>query len=356
MADVSGLVGGATQYGLIFYAVVSLLLFAFLISKIKSFRSKTGNIVALAIAFGIGFLFLGPFLAMIINPFSPVPLIESTPVNLQIATEEGSIKVCAVDAMTGSPITSGKIYLLRGNADTSTFDAIKKGTLKAGTDYFVMTVDSNGCATFAGMSGSATGITYGVIYEPSSFSNSGYPLYVGRVIAYNALDTGLLKTQGSTLMIYKLSGAAVFDPTGTAKGSYTVNTLTFDLSARFGPTTASTAISNVYLYTNRSDTMTDLSIFIGGSEVSMVKLSTLDSSDPRLKNAPSGATYVSASPIIADPLVYDNKVDIRVKGTFTSGATLLLTFVKDANSEYADVSLGTFKVIVNTAGTPGWGS
>ena len=357
MAAAPSLVGGATQYGLIFYAVVSLLLFAFLISKSKSLRSKAGNIVALAIAFGVGFLFLGPMLAMIINPFSPVPLIESTPVDLQVATEEGTIKVCVIDALTGSSITSGKVYLLRsGNADLTSLDLIKKGTLKAGSDYFVITVGSDGCASFPGMTGSATGITYTVIYEPSSFSDTGYPAYAGKIIAYRALDTGFLKTQGSTLMLYRLSPAGVFDPTGTAKGSYTVNTVSFDLAARLGPTTANTAIQNVYLYTNRSDAMTDLSIYVGGSEVSMVKLSSLDASSPLVKNAPAGATYVAQAPIIADPLVYDGKVDIRIKGTFSSNATLLLSFVHNANVENADVSLGSFKVIVNTAGTPGWGS
>lgn len=348
---------GATEYGLVFYAVISLLLFALLTAKIKSLgKSREGRIVALAIAFAIGFLFLGPIAANMIQPFVPVQLIQKG-ADINVMTEEGGLKITLVDAVTGQSVTSGKVYLLKGfNYDLKVFDQIKKGTLKAGTDYFVLTT-TDGTVTFQGVTGSRLGITYTVIYEPSSFANNGYPLYMGKVVAYGLGDNNLLRASGSTVMLYKLSPVSVFDPTGTARGSYTMTTTSFDLAARFGPTTQNTAMHEVYIYTNRSDTLaTEFFVYVNGQEISFVKLANLESTSPLLKNAPTGATYVTANPVVVDPVIYDSKVDIRIKGSVSSNCTITLTFVHNAGVEYADVTLGTFKIKVDTAGTAGWGS
>ncbi|MDW8093341.1 MAG: hypothetical protein RMJ06_06675 [Nitrososphaerota archaeon] len=349
---------GATPYGLVFYAVISLLLYAFMAAKIKSVeKSKEGKVAALAIAFALGFLFIGPLTANIVQPFIPVPLV-SQGLDVNLMTEEGSLKIVVNDAMTGAPVTSGKLYLAKGSYDINAFDDIKKGRMKAGADYLVLPVGTDGSATFNGVTGSTLGTTYTVFYEPSSFANNGYPLYSGRVVVYpSATGSGVLRGSGAALMLYKNSPCAVFDPTGTARGSYTMNTLNFDLAARVGPTTQNSAVQNVYLYLTRDDTkMIEFNVYIGGQEATFVKLANLESSNPLLKNAPSGTTHVATAPVIPGPMVFDEKTDIRIKGTANANTAVTLTFVQNANVETADVTLGTFTVTVNTSGSPGWGS
>ncbi|MEM3763154.1 MAG: hypothetical protein QW721_01950, partial [Desulfurococcaceae archaeon] len=345
--------GGATPYGLILYLVLTLLLFAFL-TKVKAFGSGTGRVVAFAISIAICFLFIGPIAANILQQFVPVQLVEQGG-PIEIAPEEGALKITVIDALAGSPISSGKIYLLRGSYDVTALDQIKKGGLKAGSDYLVLSLSSSGEVTFQGVTGSAIGTQYTVIYEPSSLSNTGYPVTAQKVVAYRVTENGLLRASGSTLNLYKMSGAAIFDPTSTTRGSYTVNTLSFDLAARLGPTAPSSAIANVYVYTNRSDTITSLSIYLAGNELSFQKISNLEAENPLVKNAPAGATYVCTSPLTG-PIVYDDKIDIRIKGEATGNTTLTLFFVNNANIKEGDVLLGTFKIVVNTQGTPGWGS
>lgn len=343
-----------TEFGIVFVTAISLLIWAALLYKIKGARTRHGLIASLALSIFLGFFIIGPFVAAVVQPFLAVPLTEKG-TDIEVATEEGTIKISVVDALSGSSITSGKVYLLKGSYDISVLDKIKKGDLKAGTDYLVMTLGASGSVEFPGQIGSPLGITYTAIYEPGSLSSTGYPIAASKVVAYRALDTGYLKVTGGTLSLYCNSPVAIFDPTGTAKTGYVMSTLSFDLSARIGPTTANKAAQRVWIYTNRStDKMAELQIWVNDVEVTFRKLSDLDASDPRVKNAPAGATYVSDSLVIADVLPYDQKVTIRIKGTASDNNSLLLTFIQNADIEYGDVSLGTFKIVINTSGSAGW--
>lgn len=349
--------GGLTSYGLVFSLAIGFLLWAFLLAKWKWARTKHGTIASLAIALIVGFLIIGPFLAPFVQAFIPVQL-TNTGAPIQGATEEGSLKICAYDATSGAAITTGKFYLLEGSHDLAVYDDIKDGDLKAGTDYWVLTVDSNGCAEFKGKTGSTFGTTYTWIYEPSSFANTGYPLDVGTVIAYDQTDdNGVLKAKGDQVQLYKMSEMKAFDPTSTPKSGYTSSSLTIDLNFKFGPTSENTGYENVYLYVDMNESAWDsIDIYVNGQKLSLTKLSDLDTDNPLRKNAPSGADYVYEHPIVSSLLLYDDKLDGRIKGEANGNTTMTWFWVQNANIEHGDVLAGSFMLTLDTSATSGWNS
>ena len=281
-----------------------------------------------------------------------------TGADIEVSVEEGSLQLCFYDAMTGSEITSGKVYVLKGKHSLDTFDKIKDGDLKAGVDYKVMTLSTDGCATFRGMTGSALGTTYTYFYEPASFSSSGYPLGHGTVVAYAETDdSGILKAMGDQIQLYLMSAVSVFDETSTARTSYTTTSTRIDLNFKMGPTAENTGVENVYLYAAYTDDeWQSLDVYVNGHKITFDKLADLDSDNPLKKNAPSGAVYVASDPVITNLLVYDDKVDGRIDAESLGNATITLYFVQNANVEHADVQLGTFTLTIDTAATTtGWG-
>lgn len=348
---------GLTSYGLAYSLVVSLILYGLMVWKSKFARTKHGSVIALGVAFALGFLFIGPFTAPFIQAFTPVQL-TNTGAPIQGHTEEGSLKLCVYDATSGSAITTGKIYLLDGSNEINVYDDIKDGDLKAGTDYWVLSVDTNGCAEFKGKTGSTFGTTYTWIYEPASFVNTGYPLEAGTVIAYDKTDdNGVLKAKGDQIQLYQMSEMKAFDPTSTPKSGYTSSSLTIDLNFKFGPTAENTGYDNVYLYVDMNESAWDsIEIYVNGQKLSLTKLGDLDTDNPLRKNAPSGADYVYEHPIISSLLLYDDKLDGRIKGTANGNTTMTWFWVQNANIEHGDVLAGSFVLTLDTTATSGWNS
>ena len=345
-----------TTAGWLVAAIPGVIIWGILAAKTKFFKKWPTGVISALVVFLLVTVFIGPGVAAFAQGFTDTQLVKSG-TDIKVMTSEGDLKVCVKNAVSGAAVTSGKIYLLDGVHDLSVYDEIRKGDLKAGQDYLVMTVDSDGCATFPGKTGSPLGVTYTAIYDPGTFSSTGYPLYAAKVVAYGAKDDGTLKVSGRTIMLYQMSAFSAFDETSTARNSYTAASLTIDLNFKAGPSTADTGVENVYMYVAYTDTAWDsLEIKVNGNTVTLDKLADMDSTDPLKKNAPSGAVYVLKDPIVSSLLLYDDKIDLGIKGTANTNTTVTLYFVQNAGVEYGDVQLGTFSLTIDTAATAtGWG-
>lgn len=342
---------GLTSYGLVYSMAVGLFLWALILWKVKKARSRHGIIASLAIALIVGFLFLGPWTAGFVQAFTPVQLtVNEGPIKGEHVT--GNLQLCFYDPLAGTNLSSGTVYLVRGTADATTYDKIKSGELQASVDYWQMTLPTSGCVTFRNMDGyTLGGQSYTWFYSGDSVN--GYPFAYGTVVAYGKNDNGYLEVRGGDIAVYKYSDIKFFDPTGTAKTGYTSNSLSLDLAAKIGPSVADTAVSNVYMYaTYDSDAVSEIHVYLNGKELTLTKVTDLDSTDPLRKNAGS-YTYVVTDPVISDLLIYseNNRPDLRIKLDATTNTTVTLAFYMNANVEYGETAVGTLAVTIDTSAT-----
>jgi len=346
---------GLTDYGLVYSLAVGLLLWAGILYMFKGARSRHGIIASLAIALIVGFLFLGPWTAPLVQGLTPVQLTTGeSAIKSQAVT--GNLKLCFYDPINNVNLSSGSVYLMVGGHGPEDFDKIKSGELQAAVDYYVMNLDSSGCVTFRSMTGyTIGGQQYTWFYGGDSVN--GYPFAYGTVVAYGKnKDTGLLEVKGGDIAIYKYSDIKMFDPTGATRTGYTSASLSLDLTTKIGPSEDGTAVSNVYLYASYdSSVVTTLEVYINGQKVDFEKVSELDATSPLKKNAGS-YTYVSTQPVFPDLLQYNenNRPDMRIKVEATGNTTITFAPVMNANVEYGDTPVGTLTVTIDTSATSGY--
>jgi hypothetical protein len=268
----------------------------------------------------------------------------------------GPFEVRLIDKISGAAITSGKVYLFdQSMSIEKVIDSDAKGNLTAP----VRTPDSSGVVRFDNVKPG----TYMLAYLPSSYAIGSY-MPVTATITVNCAykpNSDLLVTSVSAIEIYKMVDLKFVNEVGATVRSYTWKPSSYPaeltgFSVWITPNATNGASPYFYIYANYSDTAVAPSFKVGGSSVSVTKISDLSGTDPIRLNAPTGYLYVIK--VKNDGLFgKDTKKAIEISGTFQGNAVIKLKLVYFAESERGDIAGPEFTFTANSAAsTPGWGS
>ncbi|MEM3480642.1 MAG: hypothetical protein QW576_03020 [Candidatus Korarchaeum sp.] len=313
-------------------------------------RRRDSGIVGWAVPFIAALLtmvIVGPPIVSMLN-IQPQVTGPSTGCNIQ-----GTVSLRVIDAVAGTSVTSGTVYLLSENLDLPVIlDKHVKGEL---TDVPKRAV-SSGSVTFDNVKSG----TYLLAYIPTTLDLENYAPTAVPITVYCSYkpNSDQLAVSVSALELKLMKAASFLNEVETAVAGYNYKPASYPaelkgLTVWLKSSSTAGATPYFYIYVNYNDAEAAPTFKVGGTTIAPTKISDLQGSDPLRLNAPSGYAYVLRQKI--EGLYGDKKIPIEISGTFQGNTTVTMKIIYLADSERGEIAGGTFTLTVNNkASSPGW--